>query len=66
MTVDRFSIEDQIYCNFRYKEFTSSLPLFGNGYQQQTFPFLWVSELSSCLNYQLLTKSHNNLTPVVI
>jgi hypothetical protein len=38
---------------------TSSLPLLGSGFQQRTFPFLWASELSPCLSYQLLTATEH-------
>jgi hypothetical protein len=38
-----------------------------NGFQQQTFPLLWVPELSPCLSYQLLiAMAHNDWTAAVL
>jgi hypothetical protein len=34
--------------------------LSGNGYQRRTFPLLWVTELTPCLSYQLLTATAHN------
>jgi hypothetical protein len=40
---------------------TSSLPLLGSGFQQWTFPHLWVPELSLASSCQLLSAAaHNN------
>jgi hypothetical protein len=39
---------------------TSSLPLFCSGFEQRTFPFLWLPEQSPCLSYQLLTATDHN------
>jgi hypothetical protein len=39
----------------------------GNAFQWQTFPFLWVLELSLCLSYQLLTATaHKDWTAAVL
>jgi hypothetical protein len=35
-------------------------PLLGSGFQQRTFPFLWVPELPPCLSYQLLRATAHN------
>jgi hypothetical protein len=68
--IDRVCIDDRIYwtplntardytlhftiTHILMSIVTSSLPLFGSGFQRQTFPYLWDPELSLAC-YQLLT-----------
>jgi hypothetical protein len=56
--VRHFSIVSQAPENQQHKILLILLRLYkfsGNGFQQRTFPFLWVPDLSPYLNYKLLT-----------